>query len=288
MSDARSAKQKTEEPARNILEAAMDRPIITLTTDFGLKDPYVAGIKAVVLDICPAATIVDISHEIEKFNIRMGAYILASASPYFPKGTIHVAVVDPGVGTKRKPILIQTKQAYFIGPDNGILSLAARNRDIEHIYEITNQNLMLAKISDTFHGRDLFAPTAAHLANGTPPADFGPQTRKIVTPDFTRVIRKKNTLIGEVLYIDSFGNIITNIDKKKLTSIKTRKTVNIKLGNTRLTIKLCRSYTEERPQKPLAIIGSHNFLEIAINQGNASKTLEVNVGEKVVLARVPH
>jgi S-adenosylmethionine hydrolase len=263
----------------------MDRPIITLTTDFGLKDPYVAEIKAVILNACPAATVVDVSHEIEKFNIRMGAYVLASASPYFPRGTIHVAVVDPGVGTKRKPILIQTKQACFVGPDNGILILAARNKGIEHVYELTNHDLMLPRISDTFHGRDVFAPAAAHLANGTPPADFGPQSGKIVTPDFTKVTKKKNALIGEVLYIDSFGNIITNVDHKKLTSIKIHKTVTVKLGKKRLTVKLCRSYAEARAQKPLAIIGSHNFLEIAINQGNASKTLNANVGEKVALAR---
>jgi S-adenosylmethionine hydrolase len=262
----------------------MGRPIVTLTTDFGLKDPYVAEIKAVVLDICPAATIVDISHEIEKFNIRMGAYILASASPYFPRGTIHVAVVDPSVGTKRKPILIQTKQARFVGPDNGILTLAARNQGLEHAYEITNQNLMLPRISDTFHGRDVFAPAAGHLANGTPLADFGPQTPKIVTPSFTRVTKKNNTLTGEVLYIDGFGNIITNIDEKNLASIDIHKTVSIKFVKTRLTVKLCRSYAEAGPQQPLAIIGSHNFLEIAINQGKASKTFNAKVGEKLVLA----
>jgi S-adenosylmethionine hydrolase len=263
----------------------MDRPIITLTTDFGLKDPYVAEIKAVVLDVCPAATIVDVSHEIDKFNTRMGAYILASASAHFPNGTIHVAVVDPGVGTKRKPILIQTKHASFVGPDNGILTLAARNQGTEHVYEITNQNLMLPKISDTFHGRDVFAPAAARLAGGTPPADFGPQTHRIVTPDFTKVIKKKNMLLGEVLYIDSFGNIITNIYEKQLESINIQKTVSMKLGKTRLSLRLCRSYAEVRAQKPLALIGSHNFLEIAINQGNASKTLNANVGEKVVLVR---
>jgi S-adenosylmethionine hydrolase len=272
----------------SILEAAMDRPTITLTTDFGLKDPYVAEIKAVVLNVCPAATIVDISHEIAKFNVRMGAYILASASPYFPKGTIHVVVVDPGVGTKRKPILIQTRQACFVGPDNGILTLAAGNQSIEHVYEIANQKLMLPRISGTFHGRDVFAPVAAHLANGTPPADFGPQTHRIVTPDFTKVIKKKNMLIGEVLYTDSFGNIITNINEKKLASTKIQKTVSVKLGKTRLKLKLCRSYAEARAQEPLALIGSHNFLEIAMNQGNASKAFNVNAGEKVALARASH
>ena len=276
---------KNTRTARSILKAGMHHPIITLTPDFGLKDPYVAEIKAVVLDVCKAATIVDVSHEIEKFNIRMGAYVLASASPYFPKGTIHIAVVDPGVGTKRKPILIQTKHACFVGPDNGMLTLAARNQGIEHVYEITNQNLMLPKISGTFHGRDVFAPAAAHLANGTPPTDFGPQTHKIVTPDFTRVIKKKNMLIGEVLYIDSFGNIITNIDQKQLESIEIKKTVSVKLGKTRLNLKLCRSYAEARAQKSLAIIGSQNFLEIVINQGNASKAFNANVGEKVVLYR---
>jgi S-adenosylmethionine hydrolase len=267
------------------MKIAMLNPVITLTTDFGLIDPYVAEMKAVILQICPAATIVDVTHQIEKFNIRMGAYVLASASPYFPKGTIHVAVVDPGVGTKRKAILIKTKHCYFIGPDNGVLALAAKNQDIEHIYKITNPKLMLPKISDTFHGRDIFAPAAAYIAKGTPPSEFGPEISKIVTLKFAKITRRKGALIGEVIHIDRFGNIITNFREKELESMEIKGMINIKLKDTGLKLKLCRAYAQVEAQKPLAIIGSHNFLEISVNQGNAADTFKVKIGDKVTLCR---
>jgi len=263
----------------------MSNPIITLTTDFGLKDPYVAEMKAVILSISPSATIVDVTHEIEKFNIRMGAYILASASSYFPKGTIHVAVVDPGVGTKRRPILIQTKHDFYIGPDNGVLVLAAENKGIKHIFEISNRKLMLPKISKTFHGRDIFAPAAAHLANGTSPSEFGQEIHEIVTPEFAKIVRRKNMLVGEVLHTDSFGNIITNLGEKELELTGIKGMVNIQLKNVRLKLKLCKAYAEAKPEEPFAIIGSHNFLEISINQGNAAQNFKAKIGDKITLYR---
>jgi hypothetical protein len=263
----------------------MPRPIITLTTDFGLKDAYVAEIKAVILTICVDATIVDITHEIEKFNIRMGAYILASASPYFPEGAIHLAIVDPGVGTQRKPILIQTKHGYFVGPDNGVLALAAKSQGIDHIYEISNRKLMLPKISGAFHGRDIFAPAAAHLANGTSPEKFGHEISEIVTPEFAKIVRKKDMLEGEIIHIDDFGNIITNFGEKELELMNAKVMVNVKLGDIRQKPKLCKAYAEVGLHKPLAIIGSHNFLEISINQGNAAKTFKAKIGDKIMLYR---
>ncbi len=261
----------------------MPNPIITLTTDFGLKDPYVAEMKAVILSISPNAAVVDITHEIEKFNIRMGAYVLASASPYFPKGTIHVAVVDPSVGTKRYPILIQTKHGFYIGPNNGVLALAAKNQGIKRICEILNRKLMLPKISATFHGRDIFAPAAAHLANGTPPSEFGPEIREIVTPEFAKTIRRKDMLVGKVIHIDNFGNIITNLGEKELELMDVKDVVNIQVKNVRLKLKLCKAYAEAKLQEPLAIIGSHNFLEISINQGNAAEKFKTKNGDKVTL-----
>ena len=263
----------------------MPRQIITLTTDFGLRDPYVAEMKAVILGISPNVTIIDISHEIEKFNIRTGAYILASASPYFPKDTIHVAVVDPSVGTKRRPLLIQTERSYYIGPDNGVIALAAKNQDITHIYEVTNRKLMLSKISSIFHGRDVFAPAAAHLANGTPPEEFGPEIRKVVMPEFAKIIRRKDMLIGEVMHIDSFGNIITNFGEKEVELMKIKHIANVKLRNAKLKLRFCKAYADVEPQKPLALIGSHNFLEISINQGNAAKAFKIKSEDKVTLYR---
>ena len=264
----------------------MSTKIITLTTDFGLKDPYAAEMKAAILGICPNAVIVDITHEIEKFNIRTGAYVLASAVPYFPTGTIHVAVVDPGVGTQRRPILIQTQQGCFIGPDNGLLILAAENQGITSIHEITNPRLMLPRVSSTFHGRDVFAPAAAHLANGAPLTGFGPEIRNAVKPDFTKVMLRKGVMIGEVLHVDNFGNIITNISEKEIARIHTNGMVNVELPNRKFELKFCKAYAETKPREPLALIGSHNYLEIAINQGNAAAKFKIKLGDKIKLSFV--
>ncbi|MEM3769800.1 MAG: SAM-dependent chlorinase/fluorinase [Candidatus Bathyarchaeia archaeon] len=260
-------------------------PLITLTTDFGLADPYVAEIKAVILGINPSVEVVDISHQIEKFNIRMGAYVLASAAPYFPKGTIHIAVIDPGVGTKRKPILIETEISFFIGPDNGVLALAAEKQGIRHIYEITNPKYMLPKVSTTFHGRDIFAPAAAYLSKGVSPSEFGPEIHEIVKPQFAKIFRKGSTLVGEIIHVDNFGNIITNFTTRELESLRTRESLNIKIGKTTYRLKLCKAYAEVSAKKPLAIIGSHDFLEISVNQGNAAETFKAKAGDKVILYR---
>ncbi|MEM4505185.1 MAG: SAM-dependent chlorinase/fluorinase [Candidatus Bathyarchaeia archaeon] len=259
--------------------------IITLITDFGLIDPYVAEMKAVILGINPEAKIVDITHNIEKFNIRMAAYILSAAAPFFPQNTVHVAVVDPGVGTQRKPILIETKHGFFIGPDNGILVLAAKKQGIKHVYEISNPRFMMKKVSQTFHGRDIFAPVAAYLSKGVPPSSFGQEIRKIVAPKFAKIIRRDDTLLGEVLHVDSFGNIITNITAKELKWLGVRGEIIVELKGARLALRLCRAYAEVEPGKPLAIIGSHDFLEISINQGNAAEAFKVKAGDRIIFYR---
>lgn len=261
----------------------MRHRVITLTTDFGLRDPYVAEMKAVILSICPKVTIVDISHQVEKFNIRMGAYVLASASPYFPKDTIHIAVVDPRVGTKRRSLCIATERGFWVGPDNGVLALAAKTNRIERIYEITNPKLMLPKVSNTFHGRDVFSPAAAHLANGISPSELGPETSRMTIPDFAKFVKKKDRLVGEVIHVDDFGNIVTNIPEKALVGLKTGKDVRVKVRNATSTMKFCRTYAEVEAKKPLALVGSHSFLEISINQGNASRVFKVNDGDRITL-----
>lgn len=264
----------------------MTTPIITLLSDFGLKDPYVAEMKAVILKICPQANIVDISHEIEKFSIRMGAFTLASASPYFPKGAIHVAVVDPGVGTKRRALLVETTDAFFIGPDNGLLMLAAQRQGIRCVYSITNKRFMLPHVSRTFHGRDIFAPAAANLARGCNPSGFGSAINDYVIPKFVKPRLKKGEMSGEVLQIDDFGNIITNISKQDLkkAGITESSQLTIKLGEKTADVKFCSAYGEAPTKTSLALIGSHNFLEIAVNQGNASKRFKAKIGEPVTLS----
>jgi len=258
--------------------------IITMTTDFGLKDPYVAEMKAAILRISATAVIVDVTHEIAQFDVRAGAYVLASAAPYFPEGTIHVAVVDPGVGTKRRPILIQTQHGFFIGPDNGLLILAAEQQGIKCICEITNTALMLPRVSSTFHGRDIFAPAAAHLANGVAPAEFGPESRDAVKPEFAKVTLRNGVLAGEVLYVDNFGNIITNISEKEAMRIHAADVVNVELATQKLQLKFCKAYGEAKPEEPLALIGSHGYFEISVNQGNAAEKFKLEPGDKINLS----
>jgi S-adenosylmethionine hydrolase len=257
-----------------------------LLSDFGLKDPYLAEMKAVISTINPEARIIDISHLIEKYNVRMGAFVLASASRYFPKGTIHVGVVDPGVGTKRRALLVETEHAFYIGPDNGLLMLAAQSDKIRHVYAMTNTRLMLPHISFTFHGRDVFAPAAAHLTNETPPADFGREIKDYIIPTFAAPVQKDRELTGEVLHMDDFGNIITNITSKNLKKIeaKRQKFLTVRLKNKMLKIRFCKAYGDVTVKDTLALIGSHDFLEIAVNQGNASKKLKTKAGDILTIS----
>ncbi len=251
--------------------------MITLTTDFGVKDPYVAEMKGVILSINPDANIIDVSHGVDKFNVRMGAFILASAAPYFPKGTVHLVVVDPGVGTARRTILVQTKSGFFVGPDNGVLMLAAQAQGIKHIYELSNPKLMLPEVSSTFHGRDIFAPAAAHLDMGVKPKEFGPEITDAATPKFAAVEHKNGSLFGEVLHVDGFGNIITNISESEVSQSKT---VKVNLHHFSLELSLAKTYGQAKPKEPLALVGSHGFLELALNQGSFQEKYRVNSGDR--------
>jgi S-adenosylmethionine hydrolase len=241
--------------------------------------------KAVILSICPQACIIDVSHEIEKFNVRMGAFVLASASPYFLKGTIHVAVVDPGVGTKRRALLVETEEGFYVGPDNGVLMLAAKKQKIKHVFSITNKRYMLPKVSSTFHGRDIFVPAAAHLAKGITPDYFGPEIKDYLIPEFAEPRLSQNELTGQMLHIDDFGNIITNISKDDVEKIGVteRSKVTIKLGRKIVRIKFGLTYGEAKAKTALALIGSHDFLEIAVNQGNAAKQFRTKAGDIVLV-----
>jgi S-adenosylmethionine hydrolase len=260
--------------------------IVTLTTDFGLNDPYVAEMKGVILGICLDVVIVDVTHNVEKFNIKQGALMLATAAPYFPENTIHVAVVDPGVGTQRRPIIVQTKRNVFVGPDNGVLMLAAESQGIEHTYKIEEDKFVSAQVSNTFHGRDVFAPVAAHIANGDVELEeFGPEINDAVKPEFSKIRRTKRGLVGEALHVDSFGNIITNINTKDFEQLKPVR-LEVELPNLKLQLKFAKTYAEVKPGEPLALIGSHGYFEIAVNQGNAAAKFQVQVGDKIVVSPV--
>ncbi|MBS7640745.1 MAG: S-adenosyl-l-methionine hydroxide adenosyltransferase family protein [Candidatus Bathyarchaeia archaeon] len=261
--------------------------IITLTTDFGLRDSYVAEMKAVILSICPEAFIVDISHEVRKFDIRMGAFLLLRAARFFPEGTIHVAVIDPGVGAERRPIIVETERFFYVGPDNGVLIPSAQKDGIKHIYVIKNEKYMLKEVSRTFHGRDVFSPAAAYLAIGVPPSEFGPEIFDPVAPSFTKPVFSDDFIEGEIIYVDDFGNLVTNIEygDLRLIDVEDGDYLAVKIGRRELMLKLCKAYGEVQVGTPLAIIGSCNLLEISVNQGDASAYFGANVGEKIRIYR---
>jgi S-adenosylmethionine hydrolase len=258
----------------------LSAPLFTLTTDFGLRDPYVAEMKAVILGLCKTAQIVDITHAVEKFSIRSGAYMLASAAPYFPKGTINIAVVDPGVGSERRSIIVETKRGFFVGPDNGLLVLAAQMQGIKRVFEITNKKLMSRKVSFTFHGRDVFAPAAAYMANGVPLEEFGAEGVDIVKPPFAEVKKENGKVIGEILHVDDFGNIITNIHAKDIVYTE-GDSVQAELPHNQLQLRFLKTYADVIPLEPLLLVDSQSFLEIAINQGSAASLLQAKPGDKV-------
>ena len=254
--------------------------MITLTSDFGLKDPYVAEMKGVILNINPNATLVDITHEIKAFDLRAAAFTLASAAPYFPAGTVHLAVIDPGVGTKRRAIIVETKTSFFVGPDNGILLLAAKNQKIKKIHQITNSKLMLPNVSGTFHGRDIFAPAAAHLDKGIQPVEFGPEIKDPVTPDFAQATLTGDSINGEVLHVDSFGDIITNIRGKDI-HFEESKRVQVEFASKTVETAFVKAYAEAKPREPVILVGSHGFLEISLNKESAAAKFHVEAGDKI-------
>jgi len=263
-----------------------DSPIITLLSDFGDKDPYVGSMKGVILSICRKAMLVDITHNVAKFNVVKGGFILAAVVPYFPSGTIHVAIVDPAVGGRRKALLVKTKRSYLIGPDNSILMLAANQEGIEKVFEIRNPRYMLPKVSSTFHGRDIFCAVAAHLANGTSIDEFGSETHEYVKPEFSKPLTTKGAASGEVIHIDDFGNIVTNITLREMVelNIEPNSMITATIGSLTGKMKFCKSYGDVGTGEPLALIGSTGFLEFSINRGNAASTHEAKEGTRVSIS----
>jgi len=249
--------------------------IITFLTDFGINSNYVAQMKGATLSLIDA-TLIDITHDVTPHDIREGAFILQSTAPYFPIGTIHVAVVDPGVGTDRRNIFITTRSQILVGPDNGLLLPAAHSLEDFTVYEITNEKYMLDSISNTFHGRDIFAPVAAHIIKGISFEDIGNRIDDFVDLDFGDGKVADNTATGKIIYVDRFGNLITNIAGYLLLKrLDYNKKIKISIGKKRLVIPFVKSYGFVKKGELLATIGSSNFLEIGINQGNAAKKLTV-------------
>ncbi len=244
------------------------RRIITLTTDFGLADHYVGSMKGVILGINNGAVIVDVSHEIPKYDIVRAALLVSNFYRYFPKDSIHVVVVDPGVGSERKPIAIESDYGIFVGPDNGVFSTILE-QDCS-VYEISNPSFMLKDISSTFHGRDIFAPAAAHISRGADIQEFGEtlSSPKILSFRDPQVL--DNEIVGEVIHEDSFGNLITNIPGEMIGKVS-----QIIIGDYVIDT-VATSYQDLAKGELLAIIGSSGYLEISVNQGSASKLIRSN------------
>jgi hypothetical protein len=253
-------------------------------TDFGSSDAYVGCVKGVLLSINPKLNIVDISNEVPKFDVKRAGLILAQTARYFPKGTVHMSIVDPEVGTRRKLLLIETRRFFFVGPDNGILSVAAMRDGVLHAFQIDEVSCALPERSATFAARDIFAPVAARLTLGVRPCRLGDEIAEFKRLQIGEAVPSEKGIVGEVLMIDCFGNLVTNVGGESLGNIKPGQRILIRIGDKALRVPFLRAYGEARKGEPLALIGSAGFLEIGLNQGNASRILpRARSGSKVTV-----
>lgn len=274
------------------------RRLITLTTDFGTRDGFVGVMKGVILGINPNVTLVDITHDIEPQNIVQGAFVLANAVPYFPPDTIHLVVVDPGVGSTRRALAAQVGETFFVAPDNGVLSFVLRPFDFAqgkpsssavrpssiHVVHLTNTAYFLSRVSTTFHGRDIFAPVAGHLSRGVPLDALGARIEDWGQLPLERATRHDDRIIGRVVYIDRFGNAITNIGEEMLEGLE-RAPLVVRIGAHTLR-GIRTTYADVSPGEPLALVSSSWHVEIAVRQGNAAQALGIRVGDVVSIELV--
>jgi S-adenosylmethionine hydrolase len=262
----------------------MAGPIITLTTDFGLSDHYVGTVKGVLLGINPQATLVDISHMVQSHDVLDGALTLAQAYHYFPAGTVNLVVVDPGVGSTRRPILAVTGKYSFIAPDNGVLSLVYDREERVTVYHVDASHYYLQPVSNTFHGRDIFAPIAAWVSKGVEAAKIGPEITDFVRFTVPKAKREGNTVKGAVLKVDRFGNLVTNITPEDVPEVFAAQPAPFSLTVGKATIKALRpNYAESAAGEVFAILGSMGYLEISANRAPASQMAGVGRGAEVVV-----
>ena len=257
--------------------------IVTFTTDFGLNDAFAGTMHGVVLNIHPETRIVDICHAVGSYDILEGAWTIAQGYRFFPPRTAHVVVVDPGVGSKRRPILAETENYFFIAPDNGVLSMVEAREPKFTVRHITSDRYFLSPVSHTFHGRDIFAAVAGWLSKGIDPAEFGPEVTDYVRLPLPTVERiGNNSLRGIVLKVDKFGNLITNIGEQEAPELFATSTPRIEILISGETItRVCKSYADGSEGEPFAILGSSGYLEIATRQASAAQKLGADAGTPV-------
>jgi S-adenosylmethionine hydrolase len=268
----------------------MSKRIVTLLTDFGNTDGFVGTMKGVIFSICSDVEIIDISNDIPSHDVFYGAFVLKGSYSFFPKGTIHLAVVDPGVGSEREAIVVKTKDYFFIGPDNGLFSYVIDKNS--KIYSLENKKYFLKNVSQTFHGRDIFAPIAGYLAKGISPEKFGKLKRnykkinlpkpKIFPATGRTTSGRKYKIVGQIIYIDKFGNLITNIHQELINKIIKTKKVSIKFKNVE-KIKIVNSYSEIGSDKFCGLINSFGYLEVASNKARAESITNARLGDEIIL-----
>jgi hypothetical protein len=255
---------------------------IALLTDFGIQDNYVGAMKGVILSINSGAILVDITHQIKPGSIRDAAFLLVKTYRYFPKKTVFLVVIDPGVGSERKALAIKTKNYYFVGPDNGVLAWAAKDDGIVKVVELKSKRYFLREVSSTFHGRDIFAPVSAYLAKGVVIEKLGPKLKGIKQLDLPQPKIKGNTLRGEVIYIDRFGNLVTNIKKDAFLSFLGGRRFIARLNNRRIT-KICDFYSQAQEDKPFLVEGGFSLLEVSLKNKSAQEYFRTKIGGKIVI-----
>ncbi len=260
-------------------------PLITLLTDFGERDYFVASMKGVILNINPQARIVDLSHQVTPHDVADAAYLLKSCYRYFPDGTIHVAVVDPGVGGTRRPLLVSSSRYFFIGPDNGLFTHIYEEEQGVEVRQIENRQYRLDSEGATFDGRDLFAPAAAWLTKGQPIGSFGRLVPNYARLPIAEPAWDKHVMAGQILYIDRFGNLISNLTAyhlKEVRGVTKRPEPSIRIGG--ITIDgLVGSYAEGSPDTPQALINSNGYVEVFLKEGHAADRLKVERGRRIEL-----
>ncbi len=261
----------------------IERRIIAILTDFSLRDNYIGVMKGVILSINPRAIIVDLAHGVPKFNIRKGAFLLLSAYKYFPKNTIFLCVIDPGVGTGREGILLKTKNYYFIGPNNGLFTFVAQEDGIVQIIKLRNEKFFVKPASKTFHGRDIFAPVSAYLSLGFKPEELGRvmSLNELHRIEIMEPVIHHDYLEGEIIYVDDFGNCVTNIPGSALSSYKKDSVFWVLREDKRYVVRLSETYGSAEKGEGIILVGSHGFVEIAVNQGSAAQRYGLKEGARI-------
>jgi len=259
-------------------------PIITLLTDFGTRDAYVASMKGVILGLNPEVMLVDLSHEVPPQDVRAGAFLLAAAAPYFPPGAIHLAVVDPGVGSPRRALAACCRGQFWVGPDNGLFHLAFRQAFPLTIVSLENTVYFRPQVSATFHGRDIFAPVASHLSLGVDLIRFGPTITDPMALDWSEPVFSPEAVRGQIIYVDRFGNLVSNVGAAELAAWQGEQSLAFRVNPLSLH-GLARTYSDVAPGEFLALVGSHGFLEIACARDNAARRLNAGVGLPVEVCK---